>query len=42
MYVMPTLDEDAWELLGIDAETFIKDAVKQYSEKIDTIMSAFF
>lgn len=42
MYVMPTLDEQAWELLGIDAEEFVEDAVKQYAEQIDVIMSAFF
>jgi HD-like signal output (HDOD) protein len=42
MYVMPTLDEQAWELLGIDAEEFVEDAVGQYGEQIDIIMSAFF
>lgn len=42
MYVMPTLNEDAWELLGIDAEEFIEDAVAGYDEQVDVIMSAFF
>ncbi|MBG0791862.1 MAG: HDOD domain-containing protein [Desulfovibrionaceae bacterium] len=42
MYVMPALDEEAWNLLGIDAESFIEDAVREYAEQIDVIMSAFF
>jgi len=42
MYVMPVLDEQAWELLGIQSEPAIRDAVEQYSEQIDTILSAFF
>lgn len=42
MYVMPTLDEQAWELLGIDAEVFVEDAVGQYAEQIDILMGAFF
>lgn len=42
MYVMPALDEQAWELLGIEPEPTIRDAVEEYSEQIDTILSAFF
>lgn len=42
MYVMPALDEQAWGLLGIDPDPFIEDAVTQYAEQIDVIMSAFF
>ena len=42
MYVMPGLDEDAWELLGIDAEKVLTGAVDQYAEQIDLVMSAFF
>lgn len=42
MYVMPALDEEAWALLGIDPDPILEDAVEQYSEQVDTIMSAFF
>lgn len=42
MYVMPGLDEDAWDLLGVDPVPLLEEAVSQYGEQIDTIMSAFF
>jgi len=42
MYVMPGVDEQAWELLGIKADPVLNEAVEQYSEQIDTIMKAFF
>lgn len=42
MYVMPGLDEDAWELLGLDPETALENAVNQYAEQIDIVMAAFF
>ncbi|MCJ2165993.1 MULTISPECIES: HDOD domain-containing protein [unclassified Pseudodesulfovibrio] len=42
MYVMPGMDEEAWKLLGIDPETVLNDAVKQYKEQIDIVMGAFF
>ncbi|OIQ49818.1 HDOD domain protein [Pseudodesulfovibrio hydrargyri] len=42
MYVMPGLDEQAWELLGIDPEKTLNEAVSQYAEQIDIVMSAFF
>lgn len=42
MYSMPKLDEDAWNLLGIDARTVLRQAVEDYDEQIDVILSAFF
>lgn len=42
MYVLPGLDEEAWGLLGIEPEPFLRDAVEKYKEQIDTILSAFF
>jgi HD-like signal output (HDOD) protein len=42
MYVMPGLDEEAWELLGIDPEKALNQAVSQYADQIDQVMSAFF
>jgi hypothetical protein len=42
MYVMPGLDEEAWELLGIDPEKVLNEAVSQYADQIDIVMSAFF
>lgn len=42
MYVMPGLDEQAWELLGLDPEATLHQAVSQYAEQIDIVMSAFF
>ena len=42
MYVMPGLDEEAWELLGIDPELALNEAVSQYADQIDQVMSAFF
>lgn len=42
MYVLPGIDEEAWELLGIEPDPFIADAVAQYRQQIDSLMSAFF
>lgn len=42
MYVVPGLDEGAWELLGLDPETVLASAADQYCEQIDNIMEAFF
>jgi HD-like signal output (HDOD) protein len=42
MYVMPGLDEEAWKLLGIDPEKTLNEAVSQYADQIDQVMSAFF
>lgn len=42
MYVVPGLDEHAWELLGIDPETTLHQAVSHYADQIDDVMSAFF
>jgi len=42
MYVMPGLDEQAWELLGIAPEKALNEAVARYADQIDTVMSAFF
>ena len=42
MYVMPGLDEEAWELLGIDPAKALPEAVSQYAAQIDIVMSAFF
>lgn len=42
MYVLPGIDEDAWELLGIESPTFVEDAIKEYQEQIDIILNAFF
>ncbi|EGB15324.1 putative signal transduction protein [Pseudodesulfovibrio mercurii] len=42
MYVMPGLDEQAWELLGLDPEITLHQAVSQYAAQIDLVMSAFF
>ncbi|WP_285907093.1 HDOD domain-containing protein [Pseudodesulfovibrio pelocollis] len=42
MYVVPGVDERAWELLGLDAEAVLNSAAGQYCEQIDTIMEAFF
>ncbi|MGE4422418.1 MAG: HDOD domain-containing protein [Pseudodesulfovibrio sp.] len=42
MYVMPGLDEEAWELLGIDPAKVLNEAVSQYADQIDIVMSAFF
>jgi len=42
MYVLPGVDEQAWEILGIKADPTLHEAVEQCQEQIDTIMSAFF
>jgi len=42
MYVLPGIDEEAWEILGIQADPVLREAVEQYQEQIDVIMSAFF
>ena len=42
MYVLPGIDEQAWDLLGLKADSFLREAVDKHSEQIDTIMSAFF
>ncbi|WP_243547400.1 HDOD domain-containing protein [Pseudodesulfovibrio tunisiensis] len=42
MYVMPGLDDGAWEMLGLEPVPFLRDAVEQYREQIDQIMHAFF
>lgn len=42
MYVIPGIDEDAWEVLGIEAEPLLAEAVGQYRQQIDALMSAFF
>jgi HD-like signal output (HDOD) protein len=42
MYVVPGVDEDAWKLLGLDAETVLLAAADQYCEQIDNILEAFF
>ena len=42
MYVLPGIDEDAWNLLGIEPAPFIEEAVESYKEQIDTILDAFF
>lgn len=42
MYVVPGVDEDAWELLGLDADTVLLAAADQYCEQIDNILEAFF
>ncbi|ADU61075.1 MAG: HDOD domain-containing protein [Pseudodesulfovibrio sp.] len=42
MYVVPDVDEDAWELLGLDAETVLVAAADRYCEQIDNILEAFF
>jgi HD-like signal output (HDOD) protein len=42
MYVLPGVDEQAWEILGIQADPVLRDAVEQCQEQIDTILSAFF
>jgi hypothetical protein len=42
MYVVPGLDEGAWELLGLEPETVLASAADQYCEQIDNIMEAFF
>lgn len=40
MYVLPGIDEDAWEILGIQASQ-LPDLVDQCREQIDTILEAF-
>jgi hypothetical protein len=42
MYVIPGIDDDAWELLGLDADTVLLEAADKYCEQIDNIMEAFF
>lgn len=42
MYVVPGIEEEAWELLGLDPETVLPEAVAKYQAQIDDIMSAFF
>jgi len=42
MYVLPGIDEEAWELLGIDSKPFLRESVEQYREQIDIILNAFF
>ncbi len=42
MYVLPGIDVQAWEILGIKADPLLRDAVDQYHEQIDIIMNAFF
>jgi len=41
MYVLPDLDPDAWELLGIDPSA-LDGAVAEYQKQIDIIINAFF
>jgi HD-like signal output (HDOD) protein len=42
MYALPQLDPAAWELLGVDENTFLEQAVLDYEEQIEIILSAFF
>jgi len=42
MYVVPGVDERAWELLGLDAREVLASAADKYCEQIDNIMEAFF
>lgn len=42
MYVIPGIDEDAWETLGIEADPILADSAGQYRQQIDVLMSAFF
>ncbi|MGE4194056.1 MAG: HDOD domain-containing protein [Pseudodesulfovibrio sp.] len=42
MYVMPGLDENAWNLLGLDPESALENIVNKYAEQIDIVMGAFF
>jgi HD-like signal output (HDOD) protein len=42
MYVIPGIDDNAWELLGLDADTVLLEAADKYCEQIDNIMEAFF
>jgi HD-like signal output (HDOD) protein len=42
MYVVPGIDDAAWELLGLDAGTVLAEAADLYCEQIDNIMDAFF
>lgn len=41
MYVLPAMDEDAWELLGIEPSA-LGETVEEYKTQIDIIMQAFF
>jgi len=42
MYVLPGVDEDAWELLGVPSQPLLRETVEQYREQIDMILGAFF
>ncbi|BCS88957.1 HDOD domain-containing protein [Pseudodesulfovibrio sediminis] len=42
MYVVPGVDEEAWSLLGIKADTTLGEAVEEYHKQVDVIMEAFF
>ncbi|HAS87895.1 MAG TPA: metal-dependent hydrolase [Desulfovibrio sp.] len=41
MYVLPGVDEEIWEILGIDAE-FLSDVVKKYDYQIKELFNNFF
>ncbi|WP_272698697.1 HDOD domain-containing protein [Desulfovibrio sp. Fe33] len=40
VYVMPGLDEEAWDILGLEPEALF-EAVGQYSAQIDVVLDAF-
>lgn len=42
MYVIPGIDEAAWEILGIDPQPILADAAGLYHKQIDDLLSAFF
>ena len=42
MYVLPGIDKEAWDILGLDAEPFIEEAFTQYRQQIGIILGAFF
>ncbi|QGY39600.1 HDOD domain-containing protein [Pseudodesulfovibrio cashew] len=42
MYVLPGIEEGAWDLLGLEPDPFLAEAVGQYRHQIDSLMSAFF
>jgi HD-like signal output (HDOD) protein len=41
MYAIPGIDDEAWALLGLDAEPFIMNAVEEYEQQIGHILEAF-
>lgn len=42
MYVIPGIEEDAWNILGIDADPILSESARQYRQQIDILMTAFF